>query len=545
MESSKDNTSLDLLSDRMEQLEKRILSIENRLELKNVSETLEDNKSAKVFETDEERDERYESTIGQSWMALIGTIVITTGLCFSLSLSYESLPAIIPPLIGFVLTLGMLGLSFYTRDSYANISKYLVGGAMLLFYFSTLRLHFFVIEPVAQSLSLEIFLLTAVTVINVLISLSKKSIYLFCLSLSFGFITLLINPDPVFMFASLTVMVSLSVYIQLKFSWEKVTFFFMPLTYLSHLLWFILHHISPETNTEVTSVFVHSFFISIYSAIFFAGVINRKEAQPETISIASYFFFNSGLVLLVTFIIINTMKVENYAANYFLTSILFIAFAVILWVKEKSEYSTFFNAMAGYFALSLAIISLKVPNYLIWLCWQSLLVTATAVWFRSKFIVVANFFIYAIVLLAYYITTAGVTLVDLSFGIVALTSARILNWNKDRLELKTEQMRNVYLISAFFALPYTFYFTVPEYFISISWIALAVVYYALSLVLNNRKYRWMSIYTFLLTLVYVAVIGLTSHDNTYKIISFLALGVTLIAISIIYTKRKVKNKIIV
>src|SRR3989339_22815 len=136
-------------------------------------------------------------------------------------------------------------------------------------------------------------------------------------------------------------------------------------------------------------------------------------------------------------------------------------------------------------------------------------------------------------------------LFHLRFGIVALTSARILNWNKDRLELNTEQMRNVYLISAFFALPYTFSFTVPEYFISISWIALAVVYYTLSLVLNNRKYRWMSIYTFLLTLVYVAVIGLTSHDNTYKIISFLALGVTLIAISIIYTKRKVKNKIIV
>ena len=544
MESPKDNTGFDLLSNRLDQLEKRILSIENRLDLNIASEAPEEKKPVQVFETDEERDERYESTIGQSWMALIGTIVITTGLCFSLSLSYESLPVLLPPLIGFVLTLGMFGLSFYTKDSYANISKYLVGGAMLLFYFSTLRLHFFGTEQVTQSLSLEIFLLTAVTVIIILISLSKKSVYLFCLSLSFGFITLLINPDPVFMFASLTVIASLSVFIQLKFTWEKVTFFFMPLTYITHLLWFILHHISPETNTEATSVFVHSLFMAIYSAIFFTGITNRKEPQPETFSIASYFFFNSVLVLLVTFIIINTMKAESYSGNYFLLAMLFISFAVILWVREKSEYSTFFNAMAGYFALSLAILSLKVPNYLIWLCWQSLLVTATAVWFRSKIIVVANFFIYAAVLLAYYITTDGVTLVDLSFGIVALTSARILNWNKDRLELKTEQMRNVYLISAFFALPYTFYFTVPGYFISISWIALAVVYYSLSLVLNNRKYRWMSIYTFLLTLVYVAVIGLTSHDNTYKIISFLALGVTLIAISIIYTKRKVKNKII-
>jgi hypothetical protein len=270
--------------------------------------------------------------------------------------------------------------------------------------------------------------------------------------------------------------------------------------------------------------------------------LNRKEPITESLGHGAFALISSGFVLMIIFIFINVLKAENYANNYFLGSIVFLIFAVILWVKEQSKYSTFVYALMGYFALSLAIISLKIPNYLILLSWQSLIVIATAVWFRSKLIVVANFFIYTLVLLGYFLTTESVTVFGLSFGAVALFSARILNWNKNRLELKTEQMRNVYLISAFFAIPYTLYFTIPENFVSISWILTAIIYYVLSLVLNNKKYRWMSIYTFLLTIFYVAILGFTNTDTTYKVISFLALGFVMIVISILYSKKKILTK---
>ena len=75
---------------------------------------------------------------------------------------------------------------------------------------------------------------------------------------------------------------------------------------------------------------------------------------------------------------------------------------------------------------------------------------------------------------------------------------------------------------------------------AISWVALAFLYYTLSLLLKNKKYRWMAIITLLLTVVYVFILGITSEDFTYKIISFLVLGVVLVAVSLIYTR--IRNK---
>lgn len=544
MDSSQDKVSLDFIIDRLNKLEQRITNLEETFELSSDKATavINDNSDTQKYETSEEREERYESTIGQSWMSLIGTVVIVTGLCFFLSLSYDSLPSILPSVLGYFLTASIFGLSVFLRKSYSNISKYLTGGVFLLFYFSTLRLHFFGDVPVIQSLSLEIILLTLVVIINVLLSLRKNSVYLVSISLTLGFITALVNSNILILYLLLTIIASLSVYLKINYGWNNVTFYFMPMTYLTHLIWFLIYSANYKSPDEMPSILFNSIIVLVYSAIYFYDILKRKGPFPETISIGVYSLFNSGFALLLIFTVINVIIIENSAINYFLASALFILFAIVLWEKEHSKYSTFVFALMGYFALSLAIISLKIPNYLIWLSWQSLLVVATAVWFRSKFIIVANFFIYALMLFTYYLSSENVNIFAISFGVVALLSARILNWNKDRLELKTEHMRNIYLISAFFAIPYTLYFTMPENFISISWIVVAVVYYILSLVLNNKKYRWMSIYSFLLTLFYVAILGFTSSDTTYKIISFLALGLVLIFISILYTKKNILIK---
>lgn len=92
--------------------------------------------------------------------------------------------------------------------------------------------------------------------------------------------------------------------------------------------------------------------------------------------------------------------------------------------------------MTGYAALSVAIMKTSaVPEVFVWLSIQSVVVAATAVWFRSRFIMVANFLIYVAIILAYVFLRKAETGISAGFGLVALVSARILNWQKDRLEL--------------------------------------------------------------------------------------------------------------
>jgi hypothetical protein len=167
------------------------------------------------------------------------------------------------------------------------------------------------------------------------------------------------------------------------------------------------------------------------------------------------------------------------------------------------------------------------------------LVISTAIWFRSRFIIGTNFVIYILLFVAYLFLAGTVSLISIIFGLVALLSARFLNWRKDQLELKTDMMRNAYLASAFFIIPYALYHAVPPAYVSMSWVVVAIFYYVMSVLLkNNRKYRWMALLTFCLTIAYVFIVDIRNLDPAFRILSFLVLGIALFWISILYARKR-------
>jgi hypothetical protein len=145
------------------------------------------------------------------------------------------------------------------------------------------------------------------------------------------------------------------------------------------------------------------------------------------------------------------------------------------------------------------------------------------------------------ILVLYLFLAEGFSYVSLSFGAVALATARILNWKRDRLELKTEQMRNAYLIITLLYIPFVLHNIMPEGFAALSWMGVAVVYYIFSLILKNRKYRWMAVLTLLMSIFYISILGMISGELIYKIMSFLVLGSVLIAVSVLYGRMKKKQ----
>lgn len=226
----------------------------------------------------------------------------------------------------------------------------------------------------------------------------------------------------------------------------------------------------------------------------------------------------------------------GYGPAHLAAAVVFLGLALVFWRNEGSRISTFFYAMTGYLALSVALVDLvPIPNLFIWLSAQSLLVVATALWFRSKLIVVGNFFIYLAIVVAYTAVERNETGISIGFGVVALLTARILRWQQERLELKTEMMRNAYLASAFIVFPYSLYHLVPRVFVTVSWVSVAVAYYLMNLIVRSPKYRWMGHLTLLLTALYVIVVGIFQLSSAYRIGSFLVLGTVLLAVSLAFT----------
>ena len=124
----------------------------------------------------------------------------------------------------------------------------------------------------------------------------------------------------------------------------------------------------------------------------------------------------------------------------------------------------------AFVALSVTVFGIYgLPRAYFLLALQSLLVVSMALWFRSKVIVVMNTFLFIILLIVYLATVHSLDSANFAFALVSLVTARTLNWQKKRLEIKTELLRNTYLIIGFSMMLYALYKIVPGNYVTLSW----------------------------------------------------------------------------
>ena len=161
-----------------------------------------------------------------------------------------------------------------------------------------------------------------------------------------------------------------------------------------------------------------------------------------------------------------------------------------------------------------------------------------ALWFRSKILIVSNAIIFLFIILFYISTSPSITGVNFSLAIVAILSARILNWKRERLTLTTENLRNLYLVVAFIFTLYALKNAVPENLVTLSWTAAAAVYFVMSQIFRNVKYRYMAIATMLVAIAYLFMVDFARLDLIYRVAAFLFLGLIALAISLFYSRSK-------
>ncbi len=540
MDSSPENNE-QIIND-LANLNKRISRIESYLDLSE-QVTVDANLSESFKKKTEDDKESLEFEIGQFWFAKVGILVLAIGIAIILTLPFSSFPSFVPSLLGYVFAIVLFGLSHLWKDSFNLISRYLFGSAFLLLFFSTLRLHYWGNPNVIANNIFEFILLLIIASVFLFISFRKESIYLFNIGLTLGYIASLISGETYIIFLSILVLTTLSSYVKINYQWGKLFYYTIFLTYLTHLIWFINNPLITGNKIGlVTEPYLNIFFLMLYLVIIAVGNIYRKvEFGDDKQRIMSSFFNSFGFILLFAFITTTKFSSE-ITVSFIAATILFLLLAFLFWKKGRDKYSIFFFSILGYIALSISLMNaFEIPEIFIWLSWQSILVVSTAILFRSKIIIVANFLIYLMIVLGTLILSSGSAISFVNIGIVSLLGARILNSQKDKLDLKTEAMRNAYLAIAFFLLPYSTFLVLPIEYVGFTWLGIAILYYAFSLLLKNNKYRWMAILTLAITILYTLILGIIHPDNEMKVISFIAVGVVLIIISFVYARIKPKD----
>jgi hypothetical protein len=502
-------------------------------------------------------DDEFEFEVGQNWFAVAGILALALGAAFMLSLPYARLPAGVPSLAGGLVAAGLFLLAHVWRRSFELVAGYLRGAGMALLYFSTLRLYFFGAQPVLGTESLTGCLpLVLAVAVNLAIGWRRKSPWLTGLALLTGYATALAVGSAWFVLGSLGLLSALTVTASLPFrhaqgpelvagraGWPRLGVTGIPLGYATYLLWAAGNPLRGGALRFATEpAAAPALVLALVTLFAMASLLRPNREREDAVPCASA-LINCGLGYLLFLVHTVAAFRPDVAVAHGLASAVFLGLAVVFWVRERSRVSTFFYAMTGYAALSVAIMKASaVPEVFVWLSLQSVVVAATAVWFRSRFIVVANFLIYVAIILAYVFLRKAETGISVGFGLVALVSARLLNWQKDRLELKTELMRNAYLVGAFLVFPYALYHLVPGKHVGLAWVGLALGYYVLNLMVQNRKYRWMGHATLLLTTCYVLIVGTRRFEPIYRIASFLVLGTVLLIVSLSFTRWRARQR---
>ncbi len=483
-----------------------------------------------------------ESSIGEYGLAIVGSVVLFFGITFMSGY----LQKIGFPVFGSVsgyLAAGVLFLTArYVRNSFTHLSFMLNLTSYIIVYYVTLRLHFFTTDPLISMKYLVVVLMLIVPAFQYAYSLRKNSEFVAGIATLLILLTGLFTNSKHITLSIFALASVLSIYLYYRNGWFRFLLFSIFAVYLAHTLWLMNNplagqtmHVTEAANYNLVYLFAPGFFYSIVLALKHRHSISQNSIN--TIVIVNGIFF-SLVILLAVF----AFHKESFTTIFMVIFLVCFLYSIYLKMKTEFKFPAAFYVCYGFFALSVAVYGYYgIPDVFFLLALQSLLVVSMALWYRSQFIVVLNVFLYVFLLIVYLAITDPIDKINFAFAIVALVTARVLNWKKERLTLKTEMFRSIYLVAAFVMVLLSLYYAVPDNYITVSWSAAAVFFFIMSAVLKNVKYRWMALSMLLITVFYLFLVDLAHLEIGIRVIAFLLFGAVSIGASLFYAK-KIKGK---
>ena len=544
------NEEMEKILGRMHNLELRLSRLEHAL---NISETesetaagmedalsVVDNTIPPGILNEEEKG--LESQIGRFGLAWLGNIVLLFGIIFltqyMMNAGYRSV-SFIP---GYLASAAIFILGNYIKKTNFHLSFIFRINALVLLYYFSVRLHFFSVAPLIHGKAIALVILLSLVAVQVYLSVSSKSQTFAALAVIFALSTAVLGDSTNFTLTIATLTAAGAVYFYHRFNWEPLLIVTIFLTYITYLLWifgnpFLGHPV--EMISEHHNVVIY--LTSLGSCFSVMALLRKKDSVSDDYLI-SVIVINGVLFTILLLLIVLRFFNTDYVTLFSFITIFALIFSVILHSKSDWIFASAFYALYGFMAMSIAIYGVfGLPRAYLLLSVQSLLVVSMALWFRNRLIVVMNSILFLTILIIYLSSSGSIDGVNFCFAIIALISARIINWKRSRLYIKTDMIRNLYMIEGFVMMLLALLHSVPKQFVTFSWTMAALLYFIISLILKNIKYRYMALGTMICSAFYLFIVDLARIEIIYRVLALLFLAAISIGISIYYTNRIKKS----
>ncbi|MES0335577.1 MAG: DUF2339 domain-containing protein [Candidatus Magnetobacterium sp. LHC-1] len=518
----------------------------------------------------------FELKVGQKWLLIIGIVTIVFGVAYFLKYSFDR---------GWVGPAGRVALSYlwaisflvggelFRRKGLEIFGLYVIGGGIAVLYFSTFAA-FDIYHLFDQLIAFGIMVL--ITSFATVSALRYDSKWLAVLGLIGGFLTpVLLSTGKDNQIALMTYMVVLNLAlltVALYKKWDLLNYLGFVLTYILFTAWTVQHY--SISKFWPTILFLNTFY-AIYSVVPFAYQFMRVGTGQSSKQLRAFYIISSNSFIAFGFsyaMIKEYASVEWVSVISILYAAVFLAMATQL-LKQGKESEKAFIVVIGKAALFLIItIPILFSRHWITIFWcaQSVTLFWLALRFNNKALIYGAYALFALAnakFLLYdyhnvfylYIDTpyvvsrytrliverylTSVLVVGISYAFYRI-SRRVMPHTAltDRTPLVFAVIGGVVLFivlnvetSAFFGsyLPQGKFAA-----ISVLWSAFAAVLLLRGFVHNNKAMRHVAFGLFLITLFKVFFFDMSRFSTPYRIISFIILGLVLVAASYLYHNYK-------
>lgn len=521
-------------------LEQRVTNLESELamERRGVSRQRQNDEEPQLGQLDFSSS-GIESRFGEFGLAWLGNLVLLFGIIFMMRYLQNKGLSFVSFIFGYATVAGLFLVSRYIRDSHKSMSSIFSLNGYILLFLVTMLLHFFTKDPLIPGAFPDLALLLAVTFIQGYIAFRRKSEGLALLAFLMGAVTAILSDQTHFMLPLAAIIALAAVFFLNRFGWWKLLIFSIFLVYIVNLVWllgnpFMGHPLQVIKSHETGYIYLY-IIAAIYSSI---ALSRQKGLFPDHGAVSAIIINGLGFSLILTGIVAAFFK-DNYILLFGSIALFCLLYSIFLQRRSAWKVTASLYALYSFVALSVTVFGIYgLPRAYFLLALQSLLVVSMALWFRSKVIVVMNTFLFIILLIVYLATVRSLDSANIAFALVSLVTARTLNWQKERLEIKTELLRNTYLFIGFSMVLYALYKVVPGNYVTLSWAIAAGLYFVLSFAMKNIKYRYLALGTLAAAVVYLFVVDLARIEVVFRVVAFMFVALISLALSLYYNKRR-------
>lgn len=533
------------LNARLEALENRLSKIEKFLDYKlkaNLGKP-DPEESGQIADRPKVSDEQAESQLGEQVFAWISSIIVLFLVIFIMAFFQSQDKQGLAIIVGYAVTAGVLLIGQLIKKSFPRQVYLLRITAHILLFYITLWLHFLGEDPIIQSQVIGLILIALPVSYLFYFSLRQSSQALVVLASLMILTTAVLTGQTHIMLPLLSLTALFGLYLYYLKGWSALFYFIIFSVYLAHLEWMLGNPVASNALELVKETQGNLVYLFSYGFIFSMAAIIKPKPGFRQIVVTSSTIWNAALFGCLLMVEIFRFYPDSYWWIFSAITIFSLAYSALLKIREAHIFITSFYAVVSFVALSAMIYGLEgFPEAYLWLVLQSLLVVSIALWFRSPLIIIANTLMFTGILLFYLIQGDPANSTSLAFAIVAILTARFINWKKERLQLKTESIRNIYLIITLFMALFSAYHLVPAKFVTIAWVGVAGLFFVLSFLLKNTKYRWIAFATLIASVIYLFFFQLKSMELGFRVLAFAVIAIITLVTSFYYSRTSKKEE---